>query len=283
MIQPRYLLSLAALHRNILTTRATSIVIMSKKRTLQNYFSAVTSSSSKKIRTVGSKNPTAELLAQRIEADIHYLTPDGLSWYLLKRKWLPSTTTKNGDMNTFDQEWNLHPTKRHTLKLFGKAVQEKRWSQSWGVSYSYSGSTNVGRPVPKSSVVEQLIRTANDLTLDAGIVSVENPYNACLQNWYQPDDAIGLHSDDERSQRKECPIFSLSWGGTRRFVFRKRGDKTEKTEVLLRDGDLLVMGGTCQETHYHEVPKLRKTMDPPTSNRINWTIRAFHTDGADKK
>jgi hypothetical protein len=231
MIRPHCLLSLA-LHSNIQTTKAVTIVVMSKKRTLQNYFVSKSSSSAteasksssnkKKTKTTGPKNQTAERLAQRIDADVHYLTPDGASWYLLKRKWLTFTSKANedgDDMNTFDQEWNLHPTKRHTLKLFGKTVQEKRWSQSWGVSYSYSGSTNVGRPVPKSSVAEKLIRTANELTCD-GIFSVENPYNACLQNWYQPDDAIGLHSDDERSQRKECPIFSLSWGGTRRFLFR---------------------------------------------------------------
>ena len=101
------------------------------------------------------------------------------------------------------------------------------------------------------------------------------PYNGCLQNWYEPEHTIGLHADDEKALRPEFPIFSLSWGGTRRFLLRSRANKKEKTEVWLADGDLLVMGGTCQRTHQHEVPKFRKTMDPPTSDRINWTIRAF--------
>ena len=79
-----------------------------------------------------------------------------------------------------------------------------------------------------------------------------------------------------------CPS-SLSWGGPRRFLFRARDDSpfpcvSKKTphEVMLRDGDLLVMGGLCQQTHKHEVPAVRKTKDPAPTPRINWTIRAFN-------
>jgi alkylated DNA repair dioxygenase AlkB len=230
-----------------------------KKRNLHAYFT------SNKSRKISSLNETAETLAQRLHGDVFYLTDDGESWYLLKRKWLPSVD--------FDTEWNLHPTKRHVLKVYGKTVQENRWSQSWGVSYAYSGSTSIARPLEESKLVTTLIAKANEMT--QGLTSTESPYNGCLQNWYEPDDTIGLHSDDERSQRHDCPIWSLSWGGTRRFLFRQRSDKKVKTELYLSDGDLLVMGGKCQQTHYHEVPKRRVTMDPPTSNRINWTIRAF--------
>jgi alkylated DNA repair dioxygenase AlkB len=106
---------------------------------------------------------------------------------------------------------------------------------------------------------------------------VSDYYNACLQNWYLPDDTIGRHADDERDLLPRWPIFSLSWGGTRRFVLRPKSQTTQKTEFWLKDGDLLVMGGRTQETHYHEVPKRRMTMDPTTGRRINWTIRAFRT------
>ena len=99
----------------------------------------------------------------------------------------------------------------------------------------------------------------------------------------QKEDRIGLHSDDERDLLKAYPIWSLSWGGTRRFLFRRKESKKQPAigppekavEIWLEDGDLLIMGGTCQLTHKHEVPKVRVTRDPPTSNRINWTIRAF--------
>lgn len=232
-----------------------------RKRTLSTYFA------SNKTQKTAPSNETAHALAQRLDADVCYLTPNGESWYLLKRKWLRS--------ENFDTEWNLHPKERHGLKVFGKAVTENRWSQSWGFSYVYSGSTNVAKPLEESDMVLSLIEKANELT--KGLVVPDSPYNGCLQNWYEPNDTIGLHSDNEKSQRHDCPIWSLSWGGTRRFLFRQRSDKKVKTEIYLSDGDLLVMGGTCQQTHYHEVPKRRVTMDPSTSCRINWTIRAFQT------
>jgi len=227
-----------------------------------------------------SQSPPCESsLAEKLAARLHntrpvYLTPDKASWYLHVKQWMPSSTTSPSQ---FAQEWQLHPSQRHALKLFGKTVYENRWSQSWGVSYPYSGATNVARPMEESTMVPRLLERANRLT--EGLLHKEEgetpPYNGCLQNWYEPDHTIGLHADDEKALRPEFPIFSLSWGGTRRFLLRSRANKKEKTQVWLADGDLLVMGGTCQRTHQHEVPKFRKTMDPPTSDRINWTIRAF--------
>jgi len=219
------------------------------------------------------ESSVAEKLAARLHTRPVYLTPDKASWYLHVKQWMPSSTTSPSQ---FAQEWQLHPSQRHALKLFGKTVYENRWSQSWGVSYPYSGATNVARPMEESTMVPQLLERANRLT--EGLLHHKEdspPYNGCLQNWYEPDHTIGLHADDEKALRPEFPIFSLSWGGTRRFLLRSRANKKEKTQVWLADGDLLVMGGTCQRTHQHEVPKFRKTMDPPTSDRINWTIRAF--------
>ena len=48
------------------------------------------------------------------------------------------------------------------------------------------------------------------------------------------------------------PIFSVSWGGTRRFLFRDKPSDKVVAELVLKDGDLLVMGGLCQKTHKHE-------------------------------
>jgi alkylated DNA repair dioxygenase AlkB len=230
---------------------------------LRHFFSA--------IKTGGQKtnnvdlDPFAEELGSQLNSAPVYLTKD--SWYILAKGWMPSTPA------AFREEWRLHPEKRHPLKLFGRIVHEKRWSQSWGVSYTYSGATNVARPLHESNMVQLLIQKANDLTTT--LRGNTEPYNGCLQNWYEPDDTIGLHADDEKAMRRECPIFSLSWGGTRRFLFRNKASK-HKTELWLEDGDLLVMGGSCQETHKHKVPERRVTMDLPTSDRINWTIRAFY-------
>jgi len=219
----------------------------------------------------------AEALARRLDAKPTYMTEDGNSWYILVKAWLcPSTE------DDFEEEWSLHPVDRKPLRLYGRTVYEKRWSQSWGMSYAYSGSVSVAKPIKEDTISSKLLLRANELTRDLFMdndssEATTSPYNGCLQNWYEPADTMGLHSDDESSLRHEFPIFSLSWGGTRRFLFRSKSEQpTKKIELLLDDGDLLVMGGTCQVTHRHEVPKLRVTMDPPTSRRINWTVRAFH-------
>ena len=228
-----------------------------------------------------------EILAGRLggdETNITYLTPDQESWLIHVKKWLPTTSKEE-----FDRQWNLHPEDRHELNLFGRTFTENRWSQSWGHSYSYSGSTNIARPIEESEMIQRLIGRANEATRGLFVSSEDEsstisnnetkteakPYNGCLQNWYLMEDTIGLHADDERDLLVQYPIISLTWGGTRRFVLKPRDKSLKKVEIYLDDGDLLLMGGTCQKTHRHEVPKPRSTMDPETSDRINWTIRAF--------
>eukprot|EP00928_Gymnodinium_smaydae_P045385 TRINITY_DN30266_c0_g1_i1.p1 TRINITY_DN30266_c0_g1~~TRINITY_DN30266_c0_g1_i1.p1 ORF type:complete len:545 (+),score=132.83 TRINITY_DN30266_c0_g1_i1:68-1636(+) len=227
-------------------------------------------------------------------ARITYLTEDGRSWVIFVRRWRPSGAKE------FAEQWALHPSSYRALSLYGKACSEQRYSQSWGVSYRYSGQVNEARPLSENRFVQELIDECNVL------MPARGPYNGCLQNWYEPLHTISLHSDDERSLRRGSPIFSLSWGGPRRFLLRPRPppasaspsatatpgaggagagrrarppaqqqQQEKKIEFLLQDGDLIVMGGTCQTTHRHEVPAVRKTMDPPARDRINWTIRAF--------
>jgi alkylated DNA repair dioxygenase AlkB len=214
--------------------------------------------------------------------------------------------------------------------MFGRTVSETRWSTAWGRSYAYAGTMNPVRPIlpeqggamvaallertntllsatshpsTSSSVCDRKSKSSSNANNNAksqahggsnGANNPSNAYNGCLQNWYMPEHCIGLHADDEKCMRADVPIFSLSWGGPRRFLFRAKAAylpssvdtasksslpaskaTAAKVELILRDGDLLVMGGTCQKTHKHEVPKLRKTMDLPTGRRINWTIRAF--------
>ena len=164
------------------------------------------------------------------------------------------------------------------------------WSSSHSFSYSYSGTKNVASDYtdptnPGSAMVSDLCSTFSAL------VDEPNAYNGCLQNWYEPEHTIGLHSDDETQIRQDLPIFSLSWGGPRRFLFKSKNSQSEvllafskEKEVLLSNGDLLVMGGRCQDVTKHEVPKYRKTKDPTPGRRVNWTVRAFDLGvGAKKK
>eukprot|EP00746_Dinoflagellata_sp_MGD_P064323 gnl/MRDRNA2_/MRDRNA2_268716_c0_seq1.p1 gnl/MRDRNA2_/MRDRNA2_268716_c0~~gnl/MRDRNA2_/MRDRNA2_268716_c0_seq1.p1 ORF type:complete len:319 (+),score=41.38 gnl/MRDRNA2_/MRDRNA2_268716_c0_seq1:131-958(+) len=202
------------------------------------------------------------------KAQVTYLTKDSQSWVLVVKHWMPSSPDE------FAQQWALHPADYHPLMMYGKICHETRFSQSWGISYKYSGSINQARPLSDNPFIEKLIEQCNLLLPNRG------PYNGCLQNWYEPRHSIALHSDDEQSLRRESPIFSLSWGGPRCFRFRAKQSTPvdqcrDKIEFILEDGDMVVMGGSCQRTHKHEVPPYRKTKDPKPRNRINWTLRAF--------
>eukprot|EP00980_Cylindrotheca_fusiformis_P012698 scaffold3103_cov136-Cylindrotheca_fusiformis.AAC.36 len=232
-------------------------------------------------------DPLAEGLGVLLNVKPKYLGtlgPGRSSWIIHAPRWHPSSLSK------FDTEWNLHPETRNHIRIYGRWFEENRWSQAWGHSIDYSNLANrTFRPLEESPSLPFLVEQVNQLMKGAmdGTTAIRSgqyhTYNACLQNWYTPDDTIGLHSDDESYLQANHPIFSLSWGGTRRFLLRpkkkkdsNKSDAGETVEIWLEDGDLLIMGGQCQNTHKHEVPKQRKK-DPPTSNRICWTIRAIKT------
>ena len=74
-----------------------------------------------------------------------------------------------------------------------------------------------------------------------------------------------------------------SWGAARRFTLKPRkkvpAADAVALELYLGDGDLLVMGGACQQTHVHGVPKRRKKDEGAPGRRISWTFRQFKAPG----
>merc|ERR1719502_499280 len=128
-----------------LSSEATSKVHREAKRTLkvlnephslEKYFECV-------------PNEEAERLARRLGATVTYLSEDGRSWVVLARGWRPPPSQIE-----FSEHWSSHPTSFHELKVFGKVCKENRWSQSWGLSYHYSGSKNCAKPIPEGSFLE---------------------------------------------------------------------------------------------------------------------------------
>lgn len=203
--------------------------------------------------------------------------------------WIPMTTTGSSwiiyvpnyltpQPSQFEEEWNLHPNHTRPLgTIYGRQRHENRYSTFYVLPhdgpkyYRYSRNNNPAVEIHPGRFLHQFLHTCNTL-----VDNLFPPHNSCLQNWYTPDHTISLHSDNEKQMHSRAPIFSLSWGGTRRFLLRPISNtKIIQNEFWLRDGDLLIMGGTLQKTHKHEVLKYRKTMDLPTSNRINYTIRCF--------
>ena len=190
------------------------------------------------------------------------LTQDGSSFLIHIPQWHPSPSPEE-----FEKEWQAHPEERKELIIFGQPCLENRFSKSWGREYAYSGGVNESHE--PAGLVVWLLGELNGMCPSLAL-------NGVLQNWYEVENTIGLHSDDERTLRRNSCVVSLSWGGPRRFVLCPKDKEKGKTaEVLLRDGDLAIMGGTTQKTHKHAIPKHRKTMDEPAGRRISWTARSF--------
>jgi alkylated DNA repair dioxygenase AlkB len=67
-------------------------------------------------------------------------------------------------------------------------------------------------------------------------------------------DSVAFHGDRLGAERADAIVAILSLGFARRFLLRRSGGGPSRS-FNLRGGDLLVMGGTCQLTWEHAVPK----------------------------
>jgi alkylated DNA repair dioxygenase AlkB len=78
-------------------------------------------------------------------------------------------------------------------------------------------------------------------------------------------DSVAWHGDTTgRSSREDTMVAILSLGAPRAFLLRPRGGgKSLRYEI--GHGDLLVMGGSCQRTWEHAVPKTAQAVGPRIS------------------
>lgn len=74
-------------------------------------------------------------------------------------------------------------------------------------------------------------------------------------------DSVAWHGDQVARRLPEALVATVSLGCARRFLLRPTPDtplpRAEPTTTLwLGAGDLLVMGGSCQRTYQHAIPKV---------------------------
>ena len=108
---------------------------------------------------------------------------------------------------------------------------------------------------------------------------LEQEFNICLVNHYvNGKDFIGWHADNEEKGDRYC-IASISLGAVRKFSFLLKTkeldldpSESEKVDVELGHGSLLVMKSPCQDLYLHCLPIDKKVKE----ERINLTYRIFH-------
>ena len=82
-------------------------------------------------------------------------------------------------------------------------------------------------------------------------------------------DSVAWHGDTSGRRVKETIVAIVSLGTPRALMLRPRRAGGQTLRYLVGHGDLLVMGGTCQRTWEHSVPKMAK----PTGPRISVQFR----------
>jgi alkylated DNA repair dioxygenase AlkB len=108
----------------------------------------------------------------------------------------------------------------------------------------------------------------------------ETTFEGCWANFYRDGrDSVAWHGDRIARERLTALVVIVSLGARRRFLLRPAGGGRSLRFELGR-GDLFVMGGTCQRTWEHAVPKaagggprISLTFRPPGVARGEWLGR----------
>ena len=105
---------------------------------------------------------------------------------------------------------------------------------------------------------------------------------ACLINWYEPGAKLGLHVDRDEEDYS-APVVSISLGDDAWFRVggRKRRDPTKR--LLLKSGDVIVMGGEARLIHHgidRILPGTGALLKQP--GRYNLTLRRVTPPGRGK-
>jgi len=178
------------------------------------------------------------------------------------------------DTKLFNELWDIHPTERGEVIIYGKKMKTPRWQQSYGRDYYYSGMLHKALPINKHWFLECILEWVKDHS--------GKPYEQILINWYENgNDYIGAHSDDEKQLVQNSDIYSFSFGQKRDFVVKaKAKDDPFKKTMELFDNSLIIMHGDMQKHYHHLVPK--RAISKCLGHRINITFRLFKIDKIDK-
>nr|QBK91727.1 MAG: alkylated DNA repair dioxygenase [Pithovirus LCPAC304] len=206
-----------------------------------------------------------------------HLNKDGTSWvdgFMMD----PLPTVAD-----FGALWALKPPTRGLIKIMGKEREVPRYQQTYGKGYWFSGMEHP--PLPTPPILQRYLDSINTTAMYS-----DQTFNEALLNWYSDGTQyIGQHADSLTNMNLgpngESVIFSMTFQeGSNRRIFRmkpkakfgktaeerKRLGK-ERVDIEMPNGLVLVMGGLCQETHTHQVPKTKKE----GGRRINLTLRSF--------
>jgi len=154
---------------------------------------------------------------------------DPRSWVEVVPSWL------SGADSLFERLAAAVPWKEHYRRLFDRTFLEPRLTAEYGDV----------REAPEPVAALAAVLSAR----------YQVPYDSVWLNLYRDGrDSTGWHRDRFSCRQPECVVPVLSLGATRRFLLKPRRGGSS-IGFSPRSGDLIVMGGRCQQEWVHGVPK----------------------------
>jgi alkylated DNA repair dioxygenase AlkB len=173
---------------------------------------------------------------------------DAHSWVEVVPAWLA------GSDWLFDRLATAVPWQEHYRRVFDQTFLEPR------LTAEYRDLREA--PAPLATLADTLSR-------HYGV-----PYDSVWLNLYRTGrDSTGWHRDRFACRRPDCIVPVLTLGTTRRFLLKPRHGGSS-IRFLPRSGDLIVMGGRCQEDWVHGVPKTNGARDARISVNFQSSVQA---------
>ncbi len=158
------------------------------------------------------------------------------AWVDVRRGWLPEAD------DVFATLVGEVPWRAERREMYERVVDVPRLLHTYGV----------GEALPHP-VLEQ----ARDALSEHYLPELGEPFVTAGCCYYRDGrDSVAWHGDRiGRGRSRDTMVAIVSVGDPRRLALRPRGGG-ESVSVEMGHGDLLVMGGSCQRTWEHAVPKV---------------------------
>jgi alkylated DNA repair dioxygenase AlkB len=168
------------------------------------------------------------------------------AWVEVRSGWL---TDADG---LFDELYDCIPWRAERRQMYDRMLDVPRL-------VSFHNLVDEPTPHPR---LKQMRRRLND-TYGGELGEPFTTAGLCL--YRDGNDSVAWHGDKiGRSASEDTMIAIVSLGATRVFALRPRGGG-KSLRLAHRHGDLLVMGGSCQRTWEHAIPKTARTVGPRIS------------------
>jgi alkylated DNA repair protein (DNA oxidative demethylase) len=166
------------------------------------------------------------------------------------------------------------PTVRGGRKMsVGMLCLGKHWN---GTTYRYEPRRSDYDDLPVPPLPARLAEIARAAARDAGF---DMAPDLCIMNFYTGEAKLGVHQDKDESAASIAagtPIVSVSLGDAARFVIGGLSRRDPMSPLILRSGDVLVMGGPSR-LRYHGVTRILPGTAPEGTGpgRFNLTLRQY--------